>query len=383
MSIRTLRLQDNLEAALRSNHPWVYKNHVTQTNFAMGEQVRVEAGSMARYGVFDSNSGIAIRIFGEDRITDDTIRTLVRAAVQHRSSYDFGNTDSHRLIHGESDFLPGIVVDRYGRYAIAKAYSESVRQFLPLIARTVGKQLKLRGVAERIDTQHGAELTALFGQLPPEELTITEHGLKMLVNTIHGQKTGLFLDQRDNRQYVQSIAEGARVLNLFSYTGGFSLAALAGRAKEVTSVDISRGALDIADRQVEINGFDSGRHQSAEMDLFTDFADFNWPELFDIVVVDPPSLANNKTQVQRATNAYRAINTNALRLVKPGGLLFTASCTAQITHDMLRTIVDSAFKVSGKSGELIRESRHAHDHPTRRHFPEGQYLSSLAFRVSQ
>lgn len=381
MNLHTVRLPDNLEAALRSNHPWVYKNHLPHTNFAMGEELRVEAGRVARYGVFDTQSQIAVRLFGEERITEPRIRTLVQEALAKRAALDFGNTDAYRLIHGESDYLPGVVADRYGRYAIIKAYSESVRQFLPVVARTIGRALKLRGVAERIDADGGAVLTALFGQLPPEELTITEHGLKLLVNTVHGQKTGLFLDQRDNRQFVREHAHGARVLNLFAYTGGFSLAALAGGANHVTSVDISQGALAIAERQLGMNGFVPERHDARVLDIFGDIDSLRSESNFDIVVVDPPSLANNQRQVPRAFQAYRALNASAAKLVAPGGMFVTASCTAQVTKEAFQQIVRAALHDANVDTVFISEAGHAADHPVIRSFPEGQYLSRLAFRV--
>lgn len=381
MQLHTVRLPDNLEAAVRSNHPWVYKNHLPRLDFQVGEEIRVEAGRAVRYGVFDPGSQIALRLFGEERITDERIRTLTEQALAKRETIDFGDTDAYRLIHGENDYLPGIVADRYGRYAIIKAYSPSVRQFLPIIARTIGRKLKLRGVAERVDAPDGAVLTALFGQLPPEELTITEHGLKLLVNTIHGQKTGLFLDQRDNRQFVREHANGARVLNLFAYTGGFSLAALAGGAKHVVSVDISQGALDIATRQVDMNDFPPECHESRVLDIFASLNSLQNEQRFDIVILDPPSLANNQRQVPRALQAYKALNASAARLVASGGLFVTASCTAQVTPAMFKETVASALREAQVDTVLVSEAGHAPDHPVIRTFPEGQYLSRLAYRM--
>lgn len=381
MQLHTVRLPDSLEAALRSNHPWVYKNHLPRTDFQVGEEIRVEAGRTARYGVCDPDSQIALRLFGEERITTERIRTLTQDALAKRAKLNLGNTDAYRLIHGESDYLPGIVADRYGRYAIIKAYSSSVEQFLPTVARTIGRALKLRGVAAREDAQGGAILTALFGQLPPEELTVSEHGLQLVANTVHGQKTGLFLDQRDNRQFVREHANGARVLNLFAYTGGFSLAALAGGATHVTSVDISSGALEIADRQVVMNDFEPARHEARVLDIFADIDALQQEQPYDIVIVDPPSLANNQRQVPRALQAYKALNTSAAKLVAPGGLLVTASCTAQVTPEAFTQTVRAALHDARVDTVFVSEAGHAPDHPVIRSFPEGQYLSRLAYRV--
>ena len=378
-NLHTVRLPDSLEAALASNHPWVYKNHLPRHDFGVGEELRVEAGRVARYGVFDPASPIAIRLFGGERITDQRIRQLTEHALAARKTLDLGNTNAYRLINGEGDFLPAIVADRYGRYAVLKAYSPAVTQFLPTIARVIGRTLKLRGVVQRVDGPDGAQLTALFGELPPEELTITEHGLKLLVHTVLGQKTGLFLDQRDNRTFVQGIASGKRVLNLFAYTGGFSLAALAGGATHVTSADISAGALEMATRQVTMNGFDPAKHEALPLDIFADLGLVRGS--FDVVVVDPPSLANNQQQLPRALAAYRALNAQAAKLVQPGGWFITASCTAQVTPAKFRATVQQALASAGVQAELVREAGHAADHPVRPHFPEGQYLTCLAFRV--
>lgn len=339
----------------------------------------MEAGREARYGVFDPTSPIAIRLFGPERITEQRIQALVQRALARREQLDRAGTDSYRLIHGESDFLPAIVADKYGRYAVLKAYSPAVRQFLPTVARVIGRSLKLRGVVEREDQPGGARLTALFGELPPEELTITEHGVKLLVNTVHGQKTGLFLDQRENRAFVKSIAANTRVLNLFAYTGAFSILALAGGATHVTSVDIAAGALEIARRQVAMNGFAERSHDTLELDIFADLHTVTGA--YDVVIVDPPSLANNRKQLSRALSAYRAVNTAAVRLVAPGGWFITASCTAQVTPEAFREVVQHALTSAGVHAELMREAGHAPDHPARRHFPEGQYLTCLAFRV--
>lgn len=364
---------------MASDHPWVYKNHLPKTDFAVGQELRVEAGRVARYGVFDPASQIAIRLFGAERITSARIRQLTSNALAARAALQLGNTDAYRLINGESDFLPGIVADRYGRYAVVKAYSAAVVQFLPEVARVIGRSLRLRGVVQRVDGPAGATLTALFGELPPEELTITEHGMKLLVNTVHGQKTGLFLDQRDNRAFVREIASGKRVLNLFAYTGAFSVAALIGGAAHVTSVDIAPGALAIAERQITMNGLDPAAHTALELDIFAQLGTLR--HTYDVVIVDPPSLANNQQQLPRALAAYRALNTAAVRLVKPGGWFITASCTAQVTPERFRRTVQQALASAGVNASLKRETGHAPDHAVRPHFPEGQYLTCLAFRV--
>lgn len=387
--LQTLRLAPGLEAAVSSGHPWVYRNHVPPNDLRSGAWVRVEAGRSAAYGVYDASGAIAVRLYGAARPARGWIGARVASALELRERLPGTGTDAYRLLYGEGDFLPGIVCDRYGRYAVMKRYSASLDQLLPEVAKEVGTRLKLKGVALRSeveDDEDGAErqsrgLSALWGELPPPELTVSENGLRFKTDPWRGQKTGMFLDQRDNRQLVRSMAAGKSVLNLFAYHGGFSVYALAGGATSVVSVDVSRAALEAAEENVRLNGC-AGEHSSMAADIFASLP--VWAEAgptHDLVVLDPPSLANASSQRRRAQRAYLKLNRDAFRLVKPGGFLVSASCTAQVAPDVFRETVAEAARAAGVRAQVVAENGHAHDHPVPLSFPEGRYLKCLVVRV--
>lgn len=396
LDVRTVSLPSSLEAALRSGHPWIYRNHLGSVDLPHGAVVRVEAGSAAAHAVYDGAGAIALRLFGP-RPTQALIRERVTQALALRQGLPGEGNDAYRLVYGEGDYLPGIVCDRYGRYAIMKAYAASVEQFLPQVAREVGTRLKLKGVALRgghTDDEAGAAptgepqprqaaatLTPLWGELPPPELTVTENGLKFIADPWRGQKTGLFLDQRDNRQLVRRFSKGRRVLNLFAYNGGFSVYALAGGATAVVSVDIARPALEAAERNVALNPA-SGEHSALAADIFDALPRWAQQEQrYDMVVLDPPSLANNAAQRRRAQRAYMRLNRDALRLVEPGGLLVTSSCTAQVAPEQFREVVAEAARAAGVDVQVLADQGHALDHPVPLAFPEGRYLKFMVLRV--
>lgn len=386
---------------MRSGHPWIYRNHLGATELPHGAVVRVEAGTASSHAVYDGSGAIALRLFGE-RPSQDLIRSRVQRALTLRELLPGEGNDAYRLINGEGDYLPGVVCDRYGRFAVMKAYASSVEQFLPQIAKEVGSGLKLKGVALRggytddsgdtggaeaqADGRSGSRsggdgLTPLWGELPPPELTVTENGLKFVADPWRGQKTGLFLDQRDNRQLVRRFAGGRRVLNLFAYNGAFSVYALAGGASAVVSVDIARPALEAAERNVALNPHE-GQHSALAADIFDALPRWAKQEQrYDMVIVDPPSLANNSAQRRRAQRAYMRLNRDALRIVEPGGLLVTSSCTAQVAPEQFREVVAEAARAAGVSVQVIAEQGHALDHPVTLAFPEGRYLKFMVLRV--
>lgn len=391
-AVATLRLAPGLEAAIRSGHPWVYRNHLPEHRLRGGEWVRVEAGRAAAYGLYDANGAIGVRLLGPELPTPALLAERVAAAVALRSGLSAAGSDAYRVIHGEGDFLPGIVCDRYGRYAVMKRYAASVDSLLPQVAKEVGTRLKLKGVVLRgeLDDEEAAPaggrsskgLTALWGELPPPQLTVSENHLRFVTDPWRGQKTGMFLDQRDNRQLVRSLAAGKRVLNLFAYHGGFSVYALAGGAASVVSVDVARAALEAAEENVRLNGPFEGEHSSLAADIFASLP--LWAEAEprnDLVILDPPSLANSALQRRRAQRAYLKLNRDAFRLVTPGGLLVTSSCTAQVAPDAFREVVAEAALAAGVRAQVVAENGHALDHPVPLSFPEGRYLKFMVLRV--
>lgn len=378
MSLPTLNLGANMETPLGSGHPWIYRNHLPRHDLSTGDWVRLEAGRASAVGIFDAEGAIGVRLFGRDTVPTRTdIARRVEQAVALRASVAARDTDCYRVLFGEGDYLPGITVDRYGRYLTVATYSEGVETVLPDVVRALGKELRPRGIVRR----RGGDLDVLFGERPPPEVTVTEHGLRFLANLYEGQKTGLFLDHRENRATVRERSGGAHVLNLFSYTGAFSVYALAGGAARVVSVDVAGPALDDATRNVELNGFQADRHATLQADAFDVPTRSEFHEAFDVVVVDPPSLARSKAQRRNAVRAYERLNADAMRCVKPGGLLATASCTSQVDPETFRAVLSAAADRAGVRAQIVHEAGHAADHPVPVSFPEGRYLKFVMVRI--
>lgn len=382
MKLPLLTLPEGLEPALLSGHPWVYRNHLPRHTLRTGDWARVKAGRAEAYGVYDDAGAVAVRLFGHGAPPQklnvrDLVTRRVEEALRLREAVIGPDTDSYRLLYGEGDFLPGITVDRYGRYAVVKTYAAGVEALVPEVVRALAP-LKLRGVV----TREGDPLRALRGEPPPPELTVKENGLKLLANLYRGQKTGLFLDHRDNRRTLERFCAGKRVLNLFSYTGAFSLYAARGGAREVTSVDIAPAATEDARRNFALNGLEPDAHRFLTADVFRLLGDSAARgERFDVTVLDPPSLAKNKGGRHAAGRAYAKLNAGALRCTLPGGMLATASCTAQISPEAFREALRDAAQSAGVRVQIIHEAGHAPDHPVPAGFPEGRYLKFVVARV--
>lgn len=382
MSVPTVRLPDTLRRSLRARHPWIYRNHLPTgrdatalQGLSTGDWLRVEAADRAAVGLYDADGAIAVRLFSWEDVPDAAWwRAAVVRAVEARAPLAAAGHTAYRLIFGEGDGLPGIVADRYGRFAVLQAHSASVERFLPQVARTLMRAGRFKGVAHR----RSDGLEVLAGEAPPPEETIVENGLRFLANLREGQKTGLFLDHREHRATIRDLAEGLRVANLFAYVGGFSVHALAGGAREVWSVDVAEPALRDAERNVALNDLPAERHRVVRADVFE--AVGAWAEAgerFDLTILDPPSLARSKRQRSRALGAYRHLNADAARLTAPGGFLATASCTAQIAPDAFERAVRDGVRSAGRSGRIVHRGGHPLDHPVPGSFPEGRYLKFL------
>jgi 23S rRNA (cytosine1962-C5)-methyltransferase len=371
-----------------SGHPWIYRDNLPPHRVPDGAVVKVVSNGAHAYGVYAAEGAIGVRLFGAAAPDGTLVAQRTTDAIALRKALVDAGTDTYRVVNGEGDYLPGIVLDRYGRYGILKSYAPGLQAVAEQVAAEAGRTLRLRGVAQRSlssgdpDT---ARLQPVWGELPPPHLTVTENGLRFEVDLEHGQKGGAFLDQRENRALVRGVAAGARVLNLFAYTGGFSVYALAGGATSVVSVDIAKPALATIDRTLALNDLDAAQHTSLVADVFeylpraaeaAEAADH-----YDLVIVDPPSLANSAEQRRRAQRAYLRLNRDAFRLVEPGGLLATASCTAQVSPETFRQVVSEAARAAGVRAQVVAERGHAVDHPVPVSFPEGRYLKFLLLRV--
>jgi len=383
--IQSLIVPDFLEAALRAGHPWIYRNHVP-TGFAAesGIWVRVQAGRSIVWGLWDNDSQIAVRVFSnEGAPTARTIGETVRRANQHRCLHLPPDTTAFRLINGEGDGLPGVVIDVYGEYAVIATYSTSTYTILPWLVEALSS-LNLRHVLHRVVAGEGdgkLPIRVLLGEQPADDWIVSERGVKFYADLMQGHKTGLYLDQRENRQTLAQFAAQGRMLNLFAYTGGFSLAAaLAGSI--TTNVDISQPALDRARDNFRLNRLEPGAHTFIKLDCYEYLSTVaRDSQRFDAIVCDPPSLARNRAQLDNALQAYVRLNSLGLRLVRDGGYYAAASCTAQVSPEAFRQMLAAAAARAGKRAQIVHEAGHAFDHPVAVGHPEGRYLKFIVLRV--
>ena len=380
MAFPTLTLSPKLEFAVFSGHPWIYRDHLPfEHDLETGEWVQVIAGKAKAYGLYDDSSPIAIRLFGCEEPLPGFITERVHAALELRTILFNKTTNAHRLISGEGDFLPGITVDRYERYEVVQTYADCLETILPEVVRALSKgSFPLKGIVRRVD----GVMEVLWGELPPPGLTILENGLKIIANLYDGQKTGLFLDHRDNRALLGRLANEKTVLNLFAYTGAFSLYAARGGASKISSVDIAPAAMVDAKRNFALNGFDPTEHDFLAADCFTLLEKYvKEGKTFDLVILDPPSLARSKDNRYAAARAYKKLNLLALRCVNDGGMLASASCTSQISPEHFKEILLEAALDARRRLQILQENGHAPDHPVPVAFPEGRYLKFVLTRV--
>jgi 23S rRNA (cytosine1962-C5)-methyltransferase len=389
--MKAIRLRDGKERSLQRRHPWVFEGSIARGKADSGETVRVEAadGAFLAWGAYSPQSSIRVRAWSFveiERIDAAFFARRVRQAVALRARLAVPS-DAVRLVHGEADGLPGLVVDRYGDTLCAQFLFAGSERWKGVIADALLAATGLQRLYERSD----AGVRALEG-LPAHsgwlrgsgdtQLIIREHDWQLLADVAQGHKTGAYLDQRDNRlHFAQAVRHFgcAEVLNCYSYTGGFSLAALAGGARRVTSVDSSAPALALARQHVQINGFDAARHDTLDADVNATLrAQLEQGRRYDAIVLDPPKFAASAAQAERAARAYKDINRLALKLLRPGGLLFTFSCSGGIGPELFHKIVAGAGIDAGVDAAIIGRMAAAPDHPTTLEFPEGDYLCGLA-----
>jgi 23S rRNA (cytosine1962-C5)-methyltransferase len=348
-----------------------------------GEEVQVlapDATPVGR-GLADPGSPIAVRMWthGRDPVDDALLRErALRAAALRSRLFEGTGCDAYRVVHGEGDRMPGFVVDRYGPVAVVRTDGEAARVRAGDFAAAMRPPLEEAGVHTLLHRTGGKgetpQLAVLFGGPPPATVTVREYGVPFVVDIAHGQKTGAFLDQRENRRRVGELARGRRVLNLFSYAGGFSLhAALAGAA-HVTSVDVATAAHTTAQASFRAAGVDAGRHAfvTAEVRAFLDGARARG-ETWDLVVSDPPSFAPNEKAVPRALAAYRALHRACVEVLAPGGIFCAASCSSHVGAEAFLATLDDAA-LGGRALSVLEVRGPGPDHPTIAAFPEGRYL---------
>ncbi|HVJ69883.1 MAG TPA: class I SAM-dependent rRNA methyltransferase [Caulifigura sp.] len=383
-----LTLSRDLVRSIRSGHPWIYRDALRDVPPApAGSIAELIAGDGRRRiatGFYDPQSPLAFRVCHPDagRLDDDWASTQLTRALTLRSPVATSQTTGYRLANGEGDGLPGLVIDVYNGTAVIKLDGAGPEGFWDPagIAAWLTEQLSLEGVVARTRGETSAQIVA--GK-PPEEPEFLEHGLRFTANVHRGQKTGFFLDQRENRRIVQTIAANRTVLNLFSYTGGFSIAAAAGGATEVTSVDSAAPAIAEAERHWKLNGFDPARHTGAAADAFDYLEEAaRQNRRWDVVVVDPPSFAPNAKSVERARTAYTRLMTASAKVVEPGGLLAASSCSSHISEEAFLEILVSAMSQSRRRARVATITGQPIDHPWPLACPELRYLKFVLLELS-
>ncbi|NOK13823.1 class I SAM-dependent rRNA methyltransferase [Corallococcus exercitus] len=390
MNVVKLELARGLGRHLRAGHPWVFRKALEHMpRIPAGSVVDLtENGKFVARGYYDPHSAIAVRVLTRDsRETVDSrfITQRVQRALSARTALiDLKDTDSYRLIHGEGDGLPGVVVDLYAGWAVMKLYSAGLTPYRPLIVEALkagvpglkgilGRDEVGRDDVEEDDGRGSGKM--LWGEEAPELIPIRERGAIFLVDAWKGQKTGFFLDQRENRHLIRRLGQGRDVLNCFSFSGGFSVNAALGGANSVFSVDQDPEAIALARENFTRNGLPAAKHDFLAADVFALIQSFKEEgRTFDLIILDPPAFAKSQRAVEAAVDGYASLNRQALALLRPGGLLATASCSARVTGDMFMGAVREAGFKAGVDLALVEERYQPPDHPVRLQFPEGKYL---------
>ena len=388
--MKTIRLKEGKERSLQRRHPWVFESAVAKGSADPGETVRVEShsGQFLAWAAFSPSSRIRARVWSFDeqqRIDAFWIAHLIEQAISARSWFNI-QSNGMRLVHGESDGLPGLIVDRYDDTLVAQFTSCGSERFKSVIADALLSATGLTRLYERSDASVRSleglpEVTGWLRGQGPVELQIREHDWQLTLDIAEGHKTGFYLDQRDSRHRFAQHARHRgyrKVLNCFCYTGGFTVAALAGGAQHVTSIDSSGAALVRARANVLLNGFDLSRAAFMDADVNASLrALIAQGETFDAIVLDPPKFAPTAAHAERAARAYKDLNRLAFKLLVPGGELFTYSCSGGISADLFHKIVASAGIDAGVDAYISERLQGAPDHPMTVLFPEGEYLKGL------
>ena len=391
-------LRRGKEESLLRRHPWIFSGAIGRVEcpsdtIAEGEIVDVHtaAGDFIARGHYQIGS-IAVRVltFAQEPIDAAWWRARIRSACEVRRTLGLiGNaaTTCYRLVHGEGDSLPGLVIDIYGTTAVVQCHSvgmyRSRMQIAEALREVYGERLAAVYDKSSQTVPYKAGLNAVDGYLMGKVATptqeVSENGHRFLVNWEEGQKTGFFLDQRCNRELVERYAAGRTVLNTFCYTGGFSVYAAAGGAKEVCSVDASERAVQLADENMRLNFGDSFPHTTLACDAVEYLKQIG--DRYDLIILDPPAFAKHHKVLSNAMQGYKRLNARALSQIRPGGILFTFSCSQAVSKELFRTTVFSAAAIAGRNVRILHQLAQPADHPINIYHPEGEYLKGLVLYV--
>ncbi len=389
-------LREGREKSLLRRHPWVFSGAVERIDGApaSGDTLPVldSAGKFLAWAAYNAGSQITARVWSwnqDESIDAAFFRRKIVTAIAGRTGLNLAKDSSGmRLIHAESDGLPGLIVDQYGDVLVMQIGSAGAEHWREAIADILQELCKPTCIYERSDsdsrTLEGLELRCgvLRGTLP-ETVEVIEHGLRFAVDVAEGQKTGFYLDQRDNRALTETLSAGRDVLNCFCYTGGFSLYALRGGAKSVLSMDASADALHIAAENLTRNNLDESRAEWQDADVFVALRKLrDQGKTFDMIILDPPKFAPTAAFAEKAARGYKDINLLGFKLLRPGGLLFTYSCSGGINEELFQKIIAGAALDAGVDAQIVHHLHASSDHPVLLSFPEGAYLKGLVLRVA-
>lgn len=384
-------LRKGKDQSLRRFHPWVFSGAIAKLSedIVEGDIVRVVSAEGESLGVGHYQIGsIAIRILSFDDVDIDASfwHERIGAALNLRCALGIvrENNNMFRLIHGEGDQLPGLIVDIYGTAAVMQAHSVGMHLQRKEIAAALQEQMpELRCIYYKSETtlpyKAGLDEESGFLMGKPVDFIATENGLRFHVDWLKGQKTGFFLDQRDNRELLEHYSQGKKVLNMFCYTGGFSVYALRGGATEVHSVDSSERAIDVTMRNVALNFANETRHKAHTVDAFHYLADMG--NDYDLIVLDPPAFAKHRDALRNALKGYTRLNAKAMQKIKPGGILFTFSCSQAVSKEQFRLAVFTAAAQSNRFVRILHQLHQPADHPINIYHPEGEYLKGLVLQI--
>lgn len=382
---RILSLKRGKERVVANRHPWIFAGAIQSEkgpeDAAIADLVDGEGNRIAS-GFYSRHSQIRLRAltFGEEELTADVIASRIAAAVSRRRSLVDDSTNAVRVLHAEGDELSGIVIDRYDDLLVVEIANRGAEQLKPLIVETLRKELSPRVIyfknelpargLERLPTDDEQ-----IGE-GPSATTILESGLRFRVDPREGQKTGFFLDQRENRRLTRTMSAGKRVLNLFSYSGAFGIYAAAGGATSVTHVDVSAKAIDLARENQSLNGVEG---ELVVADAFQYVRQHR--ERYDLLICDPPAFSKSRGDIERAARGYKDVNLHALRMIEPGGRMMTFSCSGHMSIDLFQKVIFAASLDAGRRVSFVRRLTAGPDHPVSMYCPEGEYLKGFLLEV--
>ncbi len=387
--MKTVRcvLKPGREKPVQAFHPWIFSGAIDliDEGYQAGDLVRVLSADekFLGTGYLNPQSQITVRMlaFDERAINADFFREKIKAAVALRSAFIPPKVSGYRLIHSEGDFLPGLIVERYGDFLVSQFLTAGMTLWKEALAELLKAVPGIKGLYERSDAEalakEGLEPNSgvLWGAEPPELVPFEESGFQFFADVREGQKSGFFFDQRDNRALIGGLCRGKNVLNCFSYSGAFSVYAAGGGAKRVVSVDSSADAIDMARVHLEKNGFAAKDFPCLQDDVFRYLREDD--SAYDVIILDPPAFCKRKDQVTQAARGYKDINLLAFKKLVPGGLLFTASCSSFIDLDLFQKIIFGAAKDAGRPVRILKRTGHGADHPVSIYHPEGEYLKGI------